>query len=377
MTSAKWNALDRERQTFVLFAAVLAAIWGCIFLFSIKGLAFAEPGGFPAFYGAARLARANLPGLYSIELQNVFHPGNRGTGYFFHLPYEAALLIPLSYLPQVWAFVVWSVFNLCCLGAGAKILQRQFPDFGLLVPFAFAPTLCMLANGQDTAIVVLILAVGFDQFARGRELSSGAVLALGLFKFPLVVPLVAVLCYRHRRVLAGFIAASIPILAVCWAMVGVSGIQQYVAMTRGTDAKENPLILCTLRGLIGVISGGNHPVLCIGLSLALVVFAASLKISRISLFCVAVLVTLLVGWHCHLYDALVLIVPMAWMLDSKVKLVRWSSELLLAATPILLFMPLAVWVLGGVVLAQLGLLLAPGIRQLLLPNAAIAGEAEG
>lgn len=347
---------SREKQLISLLVAILAIACACIFIVSIKALAYAEPGGFPAFYGAAKLARNNLSQLYNLQFQNIYHPDNRGTGYFFHLPYEAALLIPLSYIPQVQAFVVWSLFNLGCLWGSAKILQRHFPVFGILVPLAFAPTLSLLANGQDTAIVVLITAIAFDQFARGRELSAGAVLALGLFKYPFVVPLIAILCFRHRKVLLGFIAGSIPLLAISAAMVGTQGIRQYVAMTRVTDAKENPFILCNLRGLVGVASGGNHPAWCIGLSVALVAYAASLKVPRAAMFSIAVIVTQLVSWHGHLYDAVLLLIPMAWMLESEWKWVRWSVVFLLVATPLLIVFPFQVYLLAVVMGGQLVLL---------------------
>jgi chromate transport protein ChrA len=177
---------------------------------------------------------------------------------------------------------------------------------------------------------------------------------------------VAVLCYRHRKVLAGFIAGSIPILVSCWAMIGVSGIREYISMTRVTDAREAPSILCCLRGLVDVMSGGNHPGVCIGLSLALVVFTASLKVSRVPLFCIGVLVTMLVSWHCHLYDAVLLLVPMAWMLESEVRWARWSVILLLVVTPVLLFMPFEAYLLAAVVLVGLGLLLMPKMKQQML-----------
>jgi hypothetical protein len=366
MASGESIGRARERKAFFVLCAALTGFWAFIFAISIKGLAFAEPGGFPAFYGAARLARANLPELYNIALQNVFHPDNHGTGYFFHLPYEALLLIPLSYLAQVPAFLVWSALNLGCLYWSARILKRHFPHFGVLVPFAFAPTMCMLANGQDTAIITLIVAIGLDQFARGRDISSGAVLALGLFKFPLIVPLVAVLCFRHRRLLAGFAGASIPILFACWAMVGTQGIREYISMTRVTDAKENPLILCCLRGLVGAISGGSYPAVCIGLSVSLLVVAALVRVSRVSFYCIGILVTMLVCWHCHLYDAVFLIVPMAWLLESEVKWARWSVILLLIATPALLFLPFEVYLLAAAVLLGLGLLFTPKVRRQVL-----------
>lgn len=366
---------SREKRVISLLVAILAIACACIFAVSIKALAYAEPGGFPAFYGAAKLARNNLSQLYNLQFQNIYHPDNRGTGYFFHLPYEVALLIPLSYMPQVQAFVAWSLFNLGCLWGSAKILQRQFPDFGIFVPLAFAPTLWLLVNGQDTAIVVLATAIAFDQFVRGRELSAGAMLALGMFKYPFVVPLVAILCFRHRRVLLGFITGSIPLLAISAAMVGMQGIRQYVAMTRVTDARESPFILCNLRGLVGVISSGNHPAWCIGLSVALVAYAASLKVPRVAMFCMAVIVTQLVSWHGHLYDAVLLLIPMAWMLESERGWVRWSAVFLLVATPFLIVFPFQVYLLTAVMGAQL-MLLVPHTRRNILSGSAVSPESE-
>jgi hypothetical protein len=341
---------DEKRRPSLLLV-LLAFLYGVSFAFAFRDLAYAEPGGFPAFYSTGELARYNLSELYNQALQNTFHPLNGGTGYFYHLPYEVALLAPISYLPQVAAFAVWTLISLLCLLGAAIVMRRHFPDFDLLVPFAFAATLSLLANGQDSAILVLVTAISFDQFVRGRDAYAGAILALGLFKYPFIVPLIVILAFWHWRVLLGFCAAAIPVLGLSFALVGRNGITQYLALLRATDAKENPGILTNLRGIIGVFSGASHPVLVIVLSVAVVALAAFIRADRIPLFCVGVIVTQLVSWHGHLYDAVLLLIPMAWMYRNKVPFLKWSAAALIFATPILIARQQLGYLLGIVLCA--------------------------
>jgi len=69
----------------------------------------------------------------------------------------------------------------------------------------------------------------------------------------------------------------------------------------------------------------------------LVALSASIKAARIPMFCVALVVTQLVSWHAHLYDALILLIPMSWMSESKSLWRRYTpAALILMTTPMLL-----------------------------------------
>jgi hypothetical protein len=167
-------------------------------------------------------------------------------------------------------------------------------------------------------------------------LQVGALLALGLFKFPLIVPLVVILAFRYWRVLIGFILVSVPLLLGSAMVVGKQGMQDYLALTHGTDTKEAAGILVNLRGMIGMFFG-LHTIFVIIMSIALVALGASIKASRIPMFCIAVVVTQLVSWHAHLYDALILLIPMAWMSESKSLWIRYTpAALILITAPMLL-----------------------------------------
>jgi hypothetical protein len=363
---------SHENHLWSPLLLVLACAYTILFGFVFRRFAYGEPGGFPVFYTAGKLARYDLRGLYSVHLQNVFHPLNDRVGYFFHLPYETILLVPLSYLPQTLAFAVWTLLNLGCLVGVALILRRHFPEFAWLTPFAFGPTLSLLLNGQDLGILALLVALAFDLFAREKDLQAGAILALGLFKFPLIVPLVAILAFRYWRVFLGFIAVSAPLLLGSALVVGKQGIQDYLALTHGTDAKEAAGILINLRGMMGVLFG-PHTVLVIVLSVALVALGASIKATRIPVFCVALIVTQLVSWHAHLYDALILLIPMAWMLESKSRWIQYTPTALILMTAPMLLVPSYGYLLAIFLLIVLSLILIPRSSRMMLAGTCASG----
>lgn len=358
MSASSGSYGSRENHAWSPLLVVLTCVYTVLFGFAFRHFAYGEPGGFPVFYTAGKLARFDVRGLYSQHLQNVFHPANDGVGYFFHLPYETILLIPLSYLPQTSAFALWTLLNLACLLSAAVILRRHFPNFSLLTPFAFAPTMSLILNGQDLGILALLMALAFDHFAREKDLQAGAILALGLFKFPLIVPLVAILAFRYWRVLLGFVAIALPLLIASALMVGRQGIHDYVALTHGTDAKEAPGILINLRGVVGVFFGAQ-PAVVITLSISLIMVAAFIKGKRIPVFCLAVIVTQLASWHAHLYDALILLIPMASMCESKSKWIRHTPTALILMTAAMLLRPSYSFLLAIFLCAVLSVILIP------------------
>ena len=368
MSASSGSYGSHENHVWSPLLTVLLSIYTILFGFVFRHFAFGEPGGFPVFYTAGKLARFNLRGLYNQHLQNVFHPANDGVGYFFHLPYETILLIPLSYLPQTFAFALWSLLNLACLLGAAMILRRHFPDFALLTPFAFGPTMSLLLNGQDLGILALLMTLAFNRFAREKDLQAGAILALGLFKFPLIVPLVAILAFRYWRVLAGFVAVAIPLLLASALVVGRQGIHDYVALTHGTDAKETSGILINIRGVVGMLCG-THPVVVIALSIALIALAAFVRGKRIPVFCIAVIVTQLASWHAHLYDALILLIPMAWMYESKSQWIRHTPTALILITAAMLLDPSYGFLLAIFLCVVISVILIPRSSRMMFTGA--------
>jgi Glycosyltransferase family 87 len=103
---------------------------------------------------------------------------------YIHLPYEALLFVPLSLFHYRTAFLTFLGVN-CLLALFSFQVIRIDTDLRLagLLFASYLPLSATLADGQDS-ILMLAMAVGsWWLLRRGRDISSGAVLALGLFVF--------------------------------------------------------------------------------------------------------------------------------------------------------------------------------------------------
>ena len=111
---------------------------------------------------------------------------------------------------------------------------------------------------------------------------------------------------------------------------------------------------------------GAHPAVVIALSIALLAIAACIKGKRIPEFCVAVIATQLASWHAHLYDALILLVPMARMYERKSQRIRHTPTLMILMTPGMLLDPSYGFMLAIFLCVVLLLILIPRSSRMML-----------
>jgi hypothetical protein len=336
-----------------LILAFIAIIYVAVFLSGLPAYIAGEPGGFSVLYNIGHQVRVNgLSGLYDQRIQEIFHPGGRGGGYFYHLPYEIGILLPLSLLSQRAAFLLWTAFNLACIVVGNNMLWRRNPLAGTLAALAFAPTLAMCVNGQDSGLVFLLITSSMLQFSSRHEHKAAMLLALALFKFQYVIPLALVLCWRHRAFAKTFCVACATVILLSWALVGNSGVRDYINLV--TSNSDMGLMMPNLRGLVEGSSGGAHPFAVVVLSALLIAWAAkSSSDDRSQGIAAATLVAYLTSYHGHFYDALLLLIPIAiYLRNAKTNLDLWPAALILLS-PILLLNPLHIYLLAVPLLALL------------------------
>ena len=202
---------------------------------------------FIAFYTAARMVWDGKGAqLYDLREQTVYqeeilrslHTEFRfrdGLLAYNHPPFEILWYIPLGGLSYLKAYWVWLAVSLFCVLAGVCLLLR-FPrnlERGRLVQYllgslAFFPVFINLLQGQDSATLFLFWTLSYWNLVRAREATAGIWLSLLLQKFQVVLPTLLVLVILRRwRVLNGFLAGSIVLLAISLALVGPSGIESY------------------------------------------------------------------------------------------------------------------------------------------------------
>src|SRR5579864_6408117 len=145
-----------------------------------------ETTDFLNFYVGATIVReGNGRTLYQAETQQLVLQsilGRRVTEYYLHPPFEAAALVPLSYLSIERAFVVWTLMNTALLGLLPLLLTSSVsfvarrPYLGLL-GFAFPPAIAGLTLGQDSILVLFFICVAYILDVKKRDFVAGVVLA--------------------------------------------------------------------------------------------------------------------------------------------------------------------------------------------------------
>lgn len=358
----------------VLFMIGLLVAYTGIF-FRLRQQVFAGYPDFIIFYTAARTLQRgaatrlyDLPLQYQTQLDAVGHlPTRDGPLPFVRPAFEAWLFRPLAGLSYAQAFVLWSLVSLSILVLTSWLVRREIPPLQryspaliLLAMASYFPVFACFLQGQDSILILLVYSLCFMGLRRGADLRAGLVLSLGLIKFILVLPFVLVFLLRGRfRFTAGFAAGSLLLTAISIATTGWKTFLYYWAFLLHIDqlapGVNVPHSMPNLRGLVSLILGGLPPlgitVVLAGFSLLLLGFTARRaclhteegKLSSALEFSLALVFTLLVSYHCHVFDLCLLLLPAGVAvsaLTSGATLSPDSRKLLLGSLLCLGFSPL-------------------------------------
>jgi hypothetical protein len=329
---------------------------------------------FAIYYCAGTIVRQGLgQRLYDdatqFKVQREFSPDvaiRHGALPYNHPPFEAALFVPLTFVPYPAAFALWDLANLAMLISlpfllGPHLPQLQnypWPLWGL-TSLAFFPIFIALLQGQDAILLLFLYALAFVCLKKNRDFFAGGWLALGLFKPHLVLPLIFLLLVQGRkRVLSGFVLIAVMLALVSIAIVGNRGMllyPHYVMHLEDTLAGGAivPSDMPNLRGALSILFPGlPHmvtAVLVISLGLLLLTAVECRKIGNKDLFdlkfSLAALATVLVCYHALIYDLSVLMLPVLLLADEllgKGKFRGWRSVLMMVAVATFFVPPLQV-----------------------------------
>jgi hypothetical protein len=228
---------------------------------------------FTSFYAAGQiLSQGQGRRLYDIPLQqqtqqkSVPYAVARNLPYY-HIPIEAAIFVPFTRLPYFQAYLVWDLFSLMMLTAGLLILGPQLEAFreqplafwSLLV-FSFFPAFIALIQGQDVMLLLLLFALTYSALRKSKSFVAGCWLGAGLFRFPVVLPLVLILARRSRwRLVGGFTLTGALMVLASAALVGWKTTLSYPAyLLRGERTWTSPIFSPDMPNLRGLMEIGSH-----------------------------------------------------------------------------------------------------------------------
>jgi alpha-1,2-mannosyltransferase len=282
---------------------------------------------------------------------------------FNHPAFEALLFVPLAGLPYLTAYLVWAVFNIALLAGLWTLLRPRLPGLNNLLPglpllatFAFFPVTVALLQGQDSILLLFLYGLAFSALATRRGFVAGVCLALALFKFQLVLPLVVVLLVRRQwKAVAGFSVTASVLLLVSAAVVGWNGVRAYpefvLRLNRSpAQAGIDPRDMPNLRGLVtGSLHLAGMPAILLIIALSIALVALVVRCWRVQPgqkfelgFSLCLAVTTIVSYHLFVHDLSLLMLPILLLAEQLLagQIVGRARRLLAASLALLFLTPI-------------------------------------
>jgi len=331
---------ERPRFAASTLGYLALAAFNCILLLSYLESHPNFPGDFCAFYTGARLYLQGPSRVYDLTLQRATEQQLLGRDDipFNHPPYELLLWLPLARLSFQTAFWLWRLAGLLLLAVASKLAATALcPRLGapaiFLRALAFFPVPYCLWMGQDSVLLLAILAACAWLLARRMEWLAGAALGLALLKPQLVLPIAAVfLLMRRWRVVRGFLCSAFAVLTLSIFMVGFTGMRQMLTILLAGQTSAHmaihPSMMPNLRGLLSLLLAGHSSwdtILVGAISISLLLAArATVQPQQPSARAFAGLIcfALLVSFHLNLHDLALLLLPILLVMQDKM----WSGE---------------------------------------------------
>jgi len=263
---------------------------------------------------------------------------------FDHPAYETLLFVPFSCFSYRTAYFFFLIFNVSLLAVCFWLLQpwtrnlrRVYPWLPLGMFFAFLPICAVLIQGQDSIILLLLLVVALRFLENNRDFLAGLVLAIGLFKFQILIPIAALfLLWKRFRFVGGVVTMGSIATLASLTLVGIAGTRQYVQTLTGMSLDSGsaadrikyfliPTAMPNIRGFLFGTFGNYLPnvwIQILTISLSAVVFAwaafATKQKARGDALLVAILTASLVSYHLLMHDMVILLIPAIIVIDRFV-----------------------------------------------------------
>jgi Glycosyltransferase family 87 len=230
-----------------------------IAIFAVFGFIVQPPDRFTSdFYSFWAGGRLVGPELYNptaaAAVQHTISPTVEKKRYI-RPPFYAVALWPLSRLPFPAAYVVWQILLIAAAIAFGKLWSFEPSTYAVCA--VFLPLGWSFGLGQDTALMLLILAAGATLIARKRAVAGGSILALCGIKPHLFVFVPVVLAAQRRyKAVAGMAATGAALYLISAAVLGFGWPAVFLHAATDNEATIAPRLL----GVSGLLARFHAPV---------------------------------------------------------------------------------------------------------------------
>jgi len=322
----------------------MGSCWWHVFYYHSAPCSAYKPDFF-AFYSGAKLTWEERSSLYDLDKQSAIQKSIDPAHADWALPYVyppflAFFLMPLAWVSFSTAFMVMTVTNLLLLLSALILLKRNLSLSGQQSQWLILSTLCnfgvhyTILEGQTSILALLILSLFVFASTADKRFATGFWSGFISFKPQLLFLPILILLSRPRwRALVTFTAVILVLCVLSYALVGIVGIKEYLAVTRAIETKDIfrdyvermhnlralAYFLFPLRWRDYVWWGGSLVLLIFLIRICRIIPQddASLAIKWIKIFLAMILLTP----HFHDHDLTLMIIPTAFVLKLYGKVV--------------------------------------------------------
>ena len=260
---------------------------------------------------------------------------------FIRPAYQALMFVPFSLLPYRTAYLGFLLLNLLLLALAFLILQprlrglsRVWPGLPPALFLGFYPIALALMQGQDSILLLALLAAALVSLERNRDLTAGALAGVGLFKFQIVVPIVLLfLLWRRWRFVKGFMFSAILVGLLSFITSGwaetVVFVHSLLSVGAGLPAVPGEInfplrinIMANLRGLIYGLASLRAPqrwlqvtTLLLSSIVVISVRARGRQQRGGDALVLAITAGVVVSYYLFIHDLSILLIPIVLTLD--------------------------------------------------------------
>jgi len=218
------------------------------------------------------------------------------------------------------AYTAFWLLNLVLLGFVWKWIR---PDIEMI---AFAPLWVILVTGQDSILLLFVLAASLMCIRHNRMFVAGLVLGCGMFRFQHLLPIVVLfVAWREWRLITGFILSALGTVALS---ASLTDLRSYVAILRLTIAHPElyaPIErMPDLRGLLHALHQ-TELLLAVGTLVMVVAFFRGRSQSNEQRMALAIWTVAIVSFHFFIHDMVILAIPMSAVRSDRTKLLMLSA----------------------------------------------------
>jgi len=198
----------------------------------------------------------------------------------------------------------------------------------------FSPIAVTILEAQDSVLLLLVVVLAYRRLG-SSELKAGMLLGLGMFRFQVLLPIVALfLLWRSLKFVVGWAIGSAAVVSVSAAITGVRAQIEYISLLRQMSSVSFwPMLgrMPNLRGLFAAFDFGMVPLVLASLSVFLVATVIGARQNAQQKLLLAISASALVTWFLFLHDLSVLALPVLLAIDEAIGRRDWLRAALASA----------------------------------------------